>query len=121
MTFTDFSFPVVLTDLSLTLAEKNLYSAVGPLALPEDFLTRLRDDAELARAVATEKARAEFIVAPVLLELRRLAPGHFGLFSGVELKADPKVGGDVVTLDTQECHVERIAHVLAILKKIVAA
>lgn len=92
MPFTDFTFPEVLSDLSLQLREADLYGAVEPLALPGEFVSRLLDDAALARAVATEKARSEFVVAPVLLELRRLAPGRFGLFSGVELKADPKAG-----------------------------
>jgi len=92
MAFTDFTFPDVLTDLSLTLREADLYSHVEPIALSPDFVARLLEDAALARAVSTEKARSEFVVAPILLELRRLAPGRFGLFSGIELRADPKVG-----------------------------
>src|SRR5262249_28850830 len=46
----------------------------------------------LALAVNTEKAKSEFIIAPVLLELRRMMKGGFGLFSGVELDADPARG-----------------------------
>lgn len=85
MAFTDFTFPEVLADLSLQLRERDLYESVAPLAVPADFVARLLEDAALARAVATEKARSGFVVAPILLELRRLAPGRFGLFSGVEL------------------------------------
>ena len=48
--------------------------------------------ANLAGAINTEKARSEFVIAPVLFELRRLFPGRFGLFSGVELNADPERG-----------------------------
>jgi hypothetical protein len=38
----------------------------------------------LALAVSTEKARSEFIIAPVLSVLRRSLNGSFGLCSGVE-------------------------------------
>jgi hypothetical protein len=43
-------------------------------------------------AINTEKARSEFIIAPVLLEVRRLVGDRMGLFSGVALDADPEHG-----------------------------
>ena len=42
----------------------------------------VREGAQLALANSTEKAKFEFIIAPVLLELRRLAGGKIALFSG---------------------------------------
>jgi hypothetical protein len=46
----------------------------------------------VALAINTEKARSEFIIAPVLLELRRLVGDRLGLFSGVPLDGDPERG-----------------------------
>src|SRR5262249_17072236 len=46
----------------------------------------------LAVANSTEKAKSEFIIAPVLLELRRSLQGRFSLFSGVEWEADASRG-----------------------------
>jgi hypothetical protein len=56
------------------------------------FLERMRGDIALALAINTEKARSEFIIAPVLSELRRLLGGSFGLFSGVEFDVDSSRG-----------------------------
>ena len=39
-----------------------------------------------------EKGRSEFVIGPFLLELRRIAPKRFGLFSGTEFNVDPDRG-----------------------------
>jgi hypothetical protein len=92
MAFRDFSFPDVQHALGLRLAEADLYSNVVPVEVPAEFRERIRADAALALAINTEKARSEFIIAPVLLELRRLLHGSFGLFSGVEFDVDSSRG-----------------------------
>ena len=92
MAFQQFSFPQVIQDLSLTLGEKDLFGGIAPAAVRPDFLAQLLENANLAGAVNTEKARSEFVIAPVLIELRRSHGGSFGLFSGVELDADASRG-----------------------------
>jgi hypothetical protein len=92
MAFQNFSFPQVIRDLGLSLDEANLYAEVPPLTLPADLLARIQDGANLASAINTEKARSEFVIAPVLYELRRQHSGSLGLFSGVELDADAARG-----------------------------
>ncbi len=56
----------------------------------------MREQLELGGAIAlsinTEKARSEFLIAPVLLELRRWAGERLGLFSGVTLDGDAAKG-----------------------------
>jgi len=47
---------------------------------------------ELALAIDTEKARSEFIIAPILIELRSILADGFGLFSGVEFDVDASRG-----------------------------
>jgi hypothetical protein len=92
MAFRDFSFPEVQQALGLTLAESDLFSGVAGLELSATFLERMRGDIALALAVNTEKARSEFIIAPLLSELRRRLGGRFGLFSGVEFDVDSSRG-----------------------------
>ena len=92
MAFQNFSFPQVVQDLGLSLNEADLFARVSPTPLRPDFLAQVIDGANLASAINTEKARSEFIIAPVLFELRRLHAGRLGLFSGIELDADEARG-----------------------------
>ena len=92
MAFQNFSFPQVAQDLGLTLVDSDLFSQVPPESVRPEFLAQVLEGANLASAINTEKARSEFIIAPVLFELRRLHAGHLGLFSGIELDADPARG-----------------------------
>ena len=92
MAFADFTFPQVQQTLGLAVNEADLFSPLPAVPLREDFITTLTDGAAIALAINTEKAKSEFIIAPVLLELRRLLGGAVGLFSGVALDVDPDKG-----------------------------
>jgi hypothetical protein len=92
MAFRDFSFPEVQQVFGLNLAESDLFSRTPVLELQAAFVERMRGDIALALAINTEKARSEFIIAPLLSELRRLLGGRFGLFSGVEFDVDSSRG-----------------------------
>lgn len=92
MAFGDFGFPQVQQELGLTVRETDLFSQVPALPLREDFFTTLTEGATVALAINTEKAKSEFIIAPLLLELRRLLGGAMGLFSGVEFDVDVDKG-----------------------------
>jgi hypothetical protein len=92
MSFSDFSFPKVEQDLGLHLRDADLFPAVPEYPVRDSIAEVVRDGAQLALANSTEKAKSEFIVAPVLLELRRLAGGKIALFSGVEWEVDPSRG-----------------------------
>ena len=92
MSFQQFTFPQVLHDLGLTLHDADLFSSAPPFPVRAEFAAFLRDGVSLAVANSTEKAKSEFIIAPVLLELRRALGGRFFLFSGVEWEADAARG-----------------------------
>lgn len=92
MAFRDFDFPEVQHTLGLRLTEADLFSRVPPLPLPPGFAERLHADVTLALAINTEKARSEFIIAPMLSELRRMLGNSFGLFSGLEFDVDSSRG-----------------------------
>ncbi len=92
MAFAEFTFPQVQHALGLTVHEADLFPQVPAVPLREDFVVTLTDGATIALAMNTEKAKSEFIIAPILLELRRLMDGAMGLFSGVALDVDPSRG-----------------------------
>src|SRR5437016_4871842 len=89
MAFRDFSYPKVLSQLGLSAQDADLGSAASPLRVSPEFAAFL--EAGLAIAVGdlgacTEKAKSEFIIAPMLIELRRALGRRFSVFSGMELK-----------------------------------
>src|SRR5271155_3877233 len=92
MAFRDFTLPQIQEKLGLRVEDSDLFSAAPPLAVREEFAAFLRDGTALALANSTEKAKSEFIIAPVLLELRRMLGPKFVLFSGVEWEVDPERG-----------------------------
>ncbi len=60
---------------------------------PGEILTRsLQDGIPLAHAIDTEKARSEMIIAPILIEVRRILGNRISLFSGVEFPVDAEAG-----------------------------
>ncbi len=92
MAFRDFSFPQVQADLGLRVEDGDLFSAAPPFPVREEIAAFVRDGVALALANSTEKAKSEFIIAPVLLELRRSLGGKFSLFSGLEWDVDASRG-----------------------------
>src|SRR5947209_4055729 len=92
MAFGDFTFPEVQQALGVSVSEADLFPGIPPANLREEFAALLRDGVDLALAINTEKARSEFIIAPVLMELRRSLGGSFGLFSGIQFDVDSARG-----------------------------
>jgi hypothetical protein len=92
MAFRDFSFPQVQERLGLRVEDADLFSEAAPFAVREEFAAFVRDGTALALANSTEKAKSEFIIAPILLEIHRTVGPRFSLFSGVEWDVDPDRG-----------------------------
>lgn len=93
MAYSEFTLAKVREDFHLTLQEnQNLFADV-PGIPPSDLLTTiLQEYLPLAIAINSEKARSEFIIAPVLVEVRRLSNYQISLFSGKEFNVDPARG-----------------------------
>jgi hypothetical protein len=92
MAYTDFSLENVVEDFDLSLDRLPLFPELNLISVSawlEDFLSQSFD---LAIASGTEKARSEFIVAPILLEMRRRHPESFSIFSGKSLEVDKEKG-----------------------------
>lgn len=89
MAYSDFTLQEVIQHFQLRLEEQaNLFAAIAEVA-PGDFLsTLLAENVPLALALSTEKARSELIIAPVLVEVRKLAQRRISLFSGTDFSVD---------------------------------
>ncbi|PZO60385.1 MAG: hypothetical protein DCF15_02170 [Phormidesmis priestleyi] len=89
MAYSDFSLATVRDRFELTLDEsKDLFAQVSPVAPSETLKIILDDYIPLATAIATEKARSEFLIAPLLAEVRRQFHNRISLFSGNEFPVD---------------------------------
>ncbi len=93
MAYSDFTLGEVLTRFQLSLQEQlDLFAAVPPLTPSGVLQTVLNENIPLALAIHTEKARSELIIAPMLVEVRRLTNRQISLFSGVDFTVDPAQG-----------------------------
>jgi hypothetical protein len=92
MSFRDFTVSSVRQTLNLRIQEVRLFEAAAPSPVRPDFADSIRYGVDLATSIDTEKAKSEFIIAPILMELRRTTGDRFKLFSGVEWNVDPSRG-----------------------------
>ena len=88
MPYSNFTLSKVKTDFDLTTNEKTDLFADSPLIDPSPWLKEtLTHNIPLALATSSEKARSEMIVAPILIEVKKLYD-DISLFSGVEFTVD---------------------------------
>ncbi|MGF1478168.1 MAG: hypothetical protein ACFB4I_01575 [Cyanophyceae cyanobacterium] len=76
----------------LAIAEDYLFTSIEPIEPSQYLQQTLRENLPLASAINTEKARSELIIAPVLLEVRRIFDYKISFFSGVEFNVDFSIG-----------------------------
>jgi hypothetical protein len=93
MPYTDFSLDKLKSDFHLTIAQdQRLFAALAPVEIPAALASLLEDNVPLALAIDTEKARSEFIIAPVLAACRAKLKDRISLFSGIEFNVDADRG-----------------------------
>ena len=93
MAYSNFTLRQVEKDFHLQIEEKiDLFAHVEAIAPSDDIKRILAENIPLALAINTEKARSEFLIAPILLELRRRSPIPISLFSGTEFSISPEQG-----------------------------
>ncbi len=92
MAFRDFGYPEVREKFELTFIETNLFATVEPFPVSEDFANLMQGLTTMSFAVGTEKAKSEFIIAPILINLWDHFNRSFGMFSGVEFNVDASRG-----------------------------
>ncbi len=93
MAYSDFTLVKVREAFNLILEEdRDLFGEVARVQ-PSELLTMiLKEYLTLAIAINSEKSRSEFIIAPVLAEIRRLSNYQVSLFSGKEFNVDSAKG-----------------------------
>ena len=74
------------------------------------FLKYLQNNIPLAQAISTKKAKSEMIIAPVLIEVRRLLDNKISLFSGIDFNVDIEQGLNgfchfLISLSSQQLYV----------------
>lgn len=90
MAYTDFSLESAEAELGVTARPGPLFSGLRPVCVPSWLEDSLRRGMQLA--LVSEKARSEFIVAPILLAVRELSGERIAILSGQRLDVDPGRG-----------------------------
>ncbi|RFP53616.1 MAG: hypothetical protein BJG00_016585 [Limnothrix sp. CACIAM 69d] len=92
MPYSSFSIAQIKTAFNLEIHDRShLFRDREPHPPSEILKTLLEENAALAATLSTEKARSELIIAPVLLEVRRLKNYQIGFFSGVNFAVEPEL------------------------------
>jgi hypothetical protein len=93
MAYSDFTLNQVKEAFGLTTdADQDLFASVEEVAISDFLRMQLERRAPLGVALGTEKARSEFIIAPLLAEARDLLEQRVSLFSGRKFNVAPKQG-----------------------------
>ena len=93
MAYSNFTLQEVLKKFSLKLEEGTvLFANVIPRAPSALLKAWLEQKIPLALALSTEKARSEFIIAPILADVREQLNKQYALFSGIDFTVDSSLG-----------------------------
>lgn len=89
MSYRDFNLKKVQDLFQIKIVEKpGIFAEVKPHAISRFLAETLQENVPLAVSINTEKARSEFIIAPVLVEVRKVLDHKVSLFSGIELNVE---------------------------------
>ena len=93
MVYSDFTLRKVKQSFGLTAVEGGRFlPEVEPIAPSAILAGLLEDTVPWAIAVGTEKAKSELIIAPALLEVKRLLNREISVFSGTDFTVDIAAG-----------------------------
>ncbi|MFM6014628.1 MAG: hypothetical protein ACKPCI_14915, partial [Dolichospermum sp.] len=93
MSYSDFTLERISKIFSVKIEERtNLFTSLEELTLDSFFIKYLQNNIPLAQAISTEKAKSEMIIAPVLIEVRRLLNNQISLFSGIDFNVNIEQG-----------------------------
>jgi hypothetical protein len=89
MSYSNFTIDSLKQRFNLVIREtENLFADVEPVAVGPILSETLKENIPLALSISTEKARSEMIIAPALIEVRRLLGHEVSLFSGIDFTVD---------------------------------
>lgn len=95
MAYSDFTLAQISTTFGIAIEDSlDLFSHLAPTCVDTVFATYMNNTIPLALAIGTEKAKSELIIAPILVEVRRIVHNHISLFSGIRFTVDTAQGLD---------------------------
>lgn len=93
MAYSSFTMPQLRKEYGLVITSQNALFADVPPVPVSDLLRQILDrNADTALRSGSEKARSEYLIAPVLTEVYEQARDHANLFSGIEFDIDESRG-----------------------------
>lgn len=93
MSYSQFQLNDIETQLGLRIEERqNLFAEVEAHSVSSNLKETLEYNLPLALEIATEKARSEMILVPILIELKKVFNSRISLFSGREFNVDLEKG-----------------------------
>lgn len=93
MAYSDFTLAKVKKELGISIAEvPGLFAEVLAVAPSELLRSSLERSGRLARSIGTEKAKSEFLIAPILAEIVARLDYRVSLFSGTDFNVDAEKG-----------------------------
>ncbi|WP_338792149.1 hypothetical protein V9L05_16365 [Bernardetia sp. Wsw4-3y2] len=90
LNYNKFSFDRIKRRFNLNEVQKDLFEGITPVEPSEWLKQTMEITADLP--IKTEKARTEFILMPVLLELRKRTERMFTIYSGEYFNVEPREG-----------------------------
>lgn len=93
MSYSDFTLERISKIFSINIEERTkVFTSLEEVTLDLYFIKYLQNNIPLAQAISTEKAKSEMIIAPVLIEVRRLLNNQISLFSGIDFNVNIEQG-----------------------------
>lgn len=91
LTYSSFTLDMIRKHFGVTIGVHPIFTDIAPPVAPPEMLTMLLEKT-LPLPLISEKARSEFIVAPVLLAWRELVQQHINIYSGIRFDIAPEEG-----------------------------
>jgi hypothetical protein len=125
MAYSKFSLKDIKEQFGIQLIEdKKLFSpeTVQSAAISDYLKKTLEECVPLALAINTEKSRSEWIIAPILAELRKQVKHRISLFSGSTFTVDEEKGLDgqcdyIISLSPEQFYITAPLIIIAEAKK----
>ena len=93
MPYSQFTIDVISETFGFTISERiGIFTDVSAVHYSTLLAQTLKEYIPLAVAIGTEKSRSEFIIAPILFEVKKQLLNRISLFSGKEFNVAPEQG-----------------------------
>ncbi len=93
MSYEDFSIEQIENDFDIKIVDvPGLFQEIKVIEPSEMLINLLEQFVPLGTSIGTEKARSEFIIAPILAEVKKIRHNKISLFSGNKFEVDKSRG-----------------------------